>query len=79
MVYEADCEARGVRPDSTYIVGAGLHEERHEAVSRLVEAGVEQLTAKIVVHKTPAMTQRYYTARDAHLLAAVDATASMCR
>ena len=75
--YEADCEAQGVQPDSTYILGARLHDGRHEAVSRLVEAGVDQLTtAKIVGHKTLAMTQRYYTARDAHLLAAVDAVAA---
>lgn len=75
--YEAACSRRGVAPDSEHLVGVRLHDGRHEAVSRLVEAGVDQLTtAKIVGHKTLAMTQRYYTARDAHLLAAVDAVAA---
>ena len=75
--YEVVCAARGVMPDSAHLVGVRLHDGRHEAVSRLVEAGVDQLTtAKIVGHRTLAMTQRYYTARDAHLLAAVDAVAA---
>ena len=78
--YEADCTARGVATDSKFLRGARLHDGRHETVSRLVEAGVDQLTtAKIVGHKTLAMTNRYFTARDAHLLAAVDAVAAASR
>jgi len=72
--YVRDCAARGVRPEPSFLVGVHLHDARHEAVSRLVEAGVDQMTtAKIVGHKTLAMTMRYFTARDAHMLAAVDA------
>ena len=75
--YEADCQARGVAADPKFLRGARLHDGRHETVSRLVEAGVDQLTtAKIVGHKTLAMTSRYFTARDGHLLAAVDAVAA---
>ncbi len=75
--YESDCKARGVAPDPKFLRGARLHNGRHETVSRLVEAGVDQLTtAKIVGHKTLAMTARYFTARDGHLLAAVDAAAA---
>ena len=75
--YEADCKARGVAADPKFLRGARLHDGRHETVSRLVEAGVDQLTtAKIVGHKTLAMTNRYFTARDGHLLAAVDAAAA---
>ena len=75
--YEADCQTRGIAADPKFLRGARLHDGRHETVSRLVEAGVDQLTtAKIVGHKTLAMTNRYFTARDGHLLAAVDAAAA---
>ena len=55
--YEAGCNARNVAADPKFLRGARLHDGRHETVSRLVEAGVDQLTtAKIVGHKTLAMT-----------------------
>lgn len=78
--YEATCAAERVKPDPEYLVGLRLHDGRHEAISALVEAGVDQLTtARIAGHKSLAMTQRYYNPSDEHLVAAVDRVAVKAR
>lgn len=78
--YVAECEADGVVPDPAFLVGIRLHDGRHEGASRFVEAGVDQMTtAKLLGHKSLAMTMRYYNPGDDHLLAAVDKASSSAK
>lgn len=71
--YVVQCQAEGLEADPAFLVGVRLHDGRHEGASRLVEAGVDQMTtAKLLGHKSLAMTMRYYNPGDEHLLAAID-------
>lgn len=75
--YVKDCQVSGIEVDPDFLVGVRLHDGRHESASRLVEAGVDQMTtAKLLGHKSLAMTMRYYNPGDEHLLAAIDAASA---
>jgi integrase len=74
--YVAQCIKDDTDADPNYLLGVRLHDGRHEATSKLVEAGADQMTtAKILGHKSLTMTMRYYNPSDEHLVAAMDAAA----
>jgi len=71
--YVKECQVSGVAVDPDFLVGVRLHDGRHEGASRLVEAGVDQMTtAKLLGHKSLVMTMRYYNPSDDHLRDAID-------
>ena len=78
--YVAKCADAGVDADPHYLVNVRLHDGRHEAASRLVEGGADQMTtAKILGHKSLVMTMRYFNPSDEHLVAAMDAAAKKAK
>jgi integrase len=73
--YVAQCIEDGIDADPKYLLNVRLHDGRHEATSRLVEGGADQMTtAKILGHKSLVMTMRYFNPSDEHLRAAMDAS-----
>lgn len=66
--YEEECKARGRQPLARFLVGMTMHDERHEATSRL--AGKLHILdlAAVTGHKDLRTLQRYYHA-DAKALA----------
>lgn len=58
--YEQACKREGIKPDPGYLRGLRLHDLRHEAVSRLFEAGLNPMqVASISGHKDLRMLARY--------------------
>lgn len=61
-VYESQCATDGIPADPKFLVGARLHDVRHEATSRLFEMGVFSNimeVAAITGHKDLASLKRY--------------------
>lgn len=59
-LYEADCVAQGVDPDPKFLADLRFHDLRHEATSRLFEAGLSLMeVASMTGHRSPGMLQRY--------------------
>jgi integrase len=66
--YLEQCKADRARPDPAFLVDVVMHDERHEATSRLAgQLHILELAA-VTGHKDPRMLQRYYHA-DAKALA----------
>ncbi len=61
VAYVADCTARGEAVDAGWLIDLHFHDARHEATSRLFEAGVFNTmeVASITGHKTLGMLARY--------------------
>ena len=58
--YEAECAEKRVKPDPGFLVDVRLHDERHEATTRLAQTfGMLDLRS-ITGHKDPRMLARYY-------------------
>lgn len=58
--YEADCKKKRTKPDPAFLVDMRLHDERHEATTRLAQTfGVLDLRS-ITGHKDLRMLARYY-------------------
>ncbi|TAN08692.1 MAG: site-specific integrase [Rhodanobacteraceae bacterium] len=58
--YEADCKEKHTKPDPAFLVDVRLHDERHEATTRLAQTfGVLDLRS-ITGHKDLRMLARYY-------------------
>jgi integrase len=66
--YEAECKAHQRRPSPTFLVGMRMHDERHEATSRLADKLHILDLAAVTGHKDLRTLQRYYHA-DAKALA----------
>lgn len=58
--YLDDCERANVKPDDNFLVGARLHDLRHEATSRFAPHVQAQELARITGHATLQMVMRYY-------------------
>jgi len=59
-LYEAECKAKRAKPDPAFLVDVRLHDERHEATTRLAKTfGVLDLRS-ITGHKDLRMLARYY-------------------
>jgi len=61
QAYLADCARDGVTPDPDFLSDLHFHDLRHEAISRLVEAGALSVleVAGVAGHKTLHMLKRY--------------------
>lgn len=58
--YEKECQEKGERPDSAFLVDLTFHDLRHEATSRFFEKGLNPMqVAAITGHKTLQMLKRY--------------------
>ncbi|MEW5823005.1 MAG: site-specific integrase [Pseudomonadota bacterium] len=58
--YEKACNEQGIKPDPRFLVDVRFHDLRHEATSRLFEAGFDLMEAASVTgHKDPRMLKRY--------------------
>lgn len=58
--YEKECEGKGEKPDSAFLVDLTFHDLRHEATSRFFEKGLNPMqVAAITGHKTLQMLKRY--------------------
>ena len=58
--YEKECEEKGQKPDSSFLVDLTFHDLRHEATSRFFEKGLNPMqVAAITGHKTLQMLKRY--------------------
>ncbi|HQU15454.1 MAG: hypothetical protein B7Z66_07330 [Chromatiales bacterium 21-64-14] len=58
--YEAECQAKGEKPDGRMLRDLRFHDLRHEATSRLFEKGLNPMQAAAVTgHKTLQMLKRY--------------------
>lgn len=58
--YERECEEKGIHADPNYLKNLRLHDQRHEATSRLFELGL--VTEEVMAttgHKTYSMLARY--------------------
>ena len=58
--YVKECEEKGTKPDSAFLVNLTFHDLRHEATSRFFENGFNPMeVATITGHKTLQMLKRY--------------------
>ena len=58
--YEQECEEKGQKPDTAFLVDLTFHDLRHEATSRFFEKGLNPMqVAAITGHKTLQMLKRY--------------------
>ena len=58
--YEKECEEKGIETDPNYLKNLRLHDQRHEATSRLFELGLKtEEVMKTTGHKTYSMLARY--------------------
>ncbi len=72
QAYESRCATEGIPADPDFLVGARLHDVRHEATSRLFEMGVFgniMEIAAITGHKDLSMLKRYTHLRVEYLAA----------
>jgi integrase len=58
--YEKECEEKGMKPDSAFLVDLTFHDLRHEATSRFFEKGLNPMEVSAITgHKTLQMLKRY--------------------
>jgi len=58
--YEKECEEKGTKPDSAFLVDLTFHDLRHEATSRFFEKGFNPMEVSAITgHKTLQMLKRY--------------------
>lgn len=60
QIYKNECSVKGTEPESGYLEDLRFHDLRHEATSRLFEAGLSVMEASAVTgHKSLQMLKRY--------------------
>jgi integrase len=79
VMYEDDCQARGVEPDPKVLKGVVFHSTRHEAVSRLFEAQLGVMAvASMSGHASLQVLKRYTHTDSERLAAQLEAALGRC-